>query len=362
MGIEFKLSDRELPASPAFIRFLDGALSGKDPAPEVWPDQLSEQLAQGKAEEPKLVAEAADRVMRDAVGRECVARAYTLFVALLTGDTDSFATFGSRFHFISVIGVPRTGGSYLTAELYRSLGIDPYQVPGALAHDSFPEAGPFELARGFNSWTVTLKTTAEYLAMVEMFFEDRGKHLGKTVVPKKLTQGVYAAGLFGRVFGPESDCVLTIRHPAAACVSTYEKSGGLPEDGRLRVRSNIERWCRRDLQHAGWDEGQLETMDYFEAYLRYWELYHLLVATAGLSRPCKLRVVPYGAAHMQSLAQQYHDAHGSPAHPSIFQGSDRAKQRHPDWVEKARPALERVRSAWSAVGLVFPADEIARCE
>lgn len=362
MGIEFKLSDRELPASPAFIRFLDAAVSGRKRGWEVWPDQLSEQLVPERAEDPKEVADAAERVMRNSVGRERVARAYTLLVALLTGDTDLLATFHARFHFVSVLGVPRTGGSYLTAELYRSLGMEPHQVPAALAHDGFPEAGPFELARGSNSWIVTLKTTAEYLSMVELFFGDQDKPFGTAVVPKKLTQGIYAAGLFGRVFGPESDWVLTIRHPVAACVSTYEKSGGLLEDERLRVRSNIERWCRRDLEHAGREEGSLDTMNYFDAYLRYWELYYLSVATGGLLRDRKLRVVPYGAAPMQSLAQHYHDFHSSGLRASTFHTFPMAISRHPDWVERAQPALERVRSAWNAVGLVYLADDIARCE
>lgn len=362
MGIEFKLSDRELPASPAFVRFLDARLEGNEPGSEPWPDQMSEELVRESPEQHGLVAEAVDRVMRSAAGRERIARSYTLLIALLTGDTDSLAVFHSRFHFISIVGIPRTGGSYLTAELYRSIGLDPHRVAGALAHDSFPEVGPFELARGFNSWVATLKMTAEYLTMVELFFADRPRHFGKVVVPKKLTQAIYAAGLFRRVLGPESEYVLTVRHPVSACVSTYEKSGGLPGNGLARARSNIERWCRRDLEHAGWEASRIETMSYFEAYLRYWELYYLSVANAGLTRPADLQVIPYGSARMKMLAQSYHDRYESRACAADFQASDRARRQHPDWVEKARPAVERVRSAWTAAGLAFPADEIDRCE
>jgi hypothetical protein len=362
MGIEFKLSDRELPASPAFIRFLDAALSGRKPVCEAWPDQLSEELVGGPGKDPQLLAEAADRVMRDTLGRERVIRAYGLLASLLIGDTDALECFHSRFHFISVVGIPRTGGSYLTAELYRSIGLDPYQVSGVLAHDSFPEVGPFELTPGFNSWMATLKTTAEYLAMVEFFFADRAQHCGKIVVPKKLTQAAYAAGLFGKVFGPEADFVLTVRHPVAACVSTYEKSGGLPPDGRSRVRSNIEHWCRRDLYRAGWDPGELEAMDYFDAYLRYWELYYLSLATTGRFGSKQLHVVAYTASQMQSHAQQYHDRHGSRERAAVFRTFDKARYRHPDWMHKAVPMLQRVRSAWASVGLEFPLEEIERCE
>jgi hypothetical protein len=362
MGIEFKLTDRELPASPAFVTFLAGNLARTESAPEIWPDQTSEELARMEATERELaVAAAVERVMNDPVGRQWVTQAYTLLIALLTGDLEQLTTIQSRFHFIGIIGIPRTGGSYLTAELYRSLGMDPHTVPGALAHDSFPEAGPFELTSGINSWIRTLKTIAEYLTMVEVFFAGRRPRTGKIVVPKKLTQGIYAAGMFQRVLGPMSEYVLTVRHPVAACVSTYEKSGGLPADGRLAVRSNIEQWCRRDLEYAGCSAARLASMDYFDAYLRYWEQYHLLVPTSGLARAAQLRIVGYGADTMRSLAQHYHDSHGSGLRAAAFHVSDTAKRRHPDWVERARPAIERVGGVWRASGLAFPADEIAGC-
>ncbi len=361
MGIEFRLSDRELPASPAFVRFLDAMVSGRESSGEVWPDQQSEQLTQGFGSEAGSVAEASERVMQDSFGRSCVARAYTLLVSLLTGEMQPVAAIQSKFHFISIIGAPRTGGSYLTAELFRSVRIDPHAVPGALAHDGFPEAGPFELKRGVNSWIATLKTAAEYLTMVELFFADRGRHSGRIIVPKKLPQSVYAPGLFQSLFGSGSDWVLTVRHPVAACISSYEKSGGLPADSHLPLRSNIESWIRRDLEQDGRTLEQIEAMGYFEAYLRYWERYHLLVATGGYGRYRRVRVIPYGADSMRSVAQEYHDGHGSGMRASAFYVSDGAWSRHPEWTERARPALYRVQEAWRAAGLAFPLDQISEC-
>ncbi len=358
MGIEFKLSDRELPASPAFVQFLDGMVSGRNQPPEVWPDQLSEELTHRVGTETATAEESAERVMQDSVGRAHVTRAYTLLVALLTGEMEPLAALQSQFRFISVIGVPRTGGSYLTAELYRSLLIDPHAVPAPLAHDGFPDAGPFELKRGFNSWIVALKTVAEYLTMVEIFFAHRRRHLGRIVVPKKLPQSVYTPGLFQHLFGRDADWVFTVRNPVAACVSSYEKSGGLPADGRLHLRSNIESWIARDLEqdlpapHSG------DSMGYFDAYLRYWERFHLLVATAGYQRYGRFRVVPYCAESIQSIAQEYHDAHGSGLPAPEFHVSDRARLRHPEWVKKAQPALRRVQEAWRGAGLEFPLDQV----
>jgi hypothetical protein len=361
MGIEFTLSDRQFPASPAFVRFLAQRLATGHPEREPWPDQISEGLWHAKPELARITRECAERVMRDRIGREHVARAYALFVALLTGNLDALATFHARYRFIAVIGIPRTGGSYLTAELYRALGIAPEAVPNALAHDSFPEAGPFHLTAENNSWVATLKTTAEYLTMVEAYFAGRRPHRGKIVVPKKLTQAVYAAGLFGSTFGHGFEGILTVRHPTRACVSTYEKSGGLPPDGRFIVRSNIEAWCRRDLEHLGAAAEEICSLDYFDAYLRYWEHYHLRVATDGLVQSAHLRIAAYGARRLQILAQHYHGLYGSDSYAAEFRESRTAKSLHPDWVARAQPSIERVARAWREAGLEFPAEEIADC-
>ncbi len=361
MGIEFKLSDRELPISPAFITFLAQWLHKRPFEHEIWPDQLSEALSLADEQLQRRASDAAEQVMSDATGRALVARAYSLLFALLTGDLASLQELQSRFHFISVVGIPRTGGSYVTAELYRALGMVPEQVPSALAHDSFPESGPFQLQNGTNSWVLSLKTMAEYLTMVELFFADKKQQAGKIVVPKKLTKSIYAGGFFHRLLGVGGELILTLRHPVAGCVSTYEKSGGLPATGHFAVRSNIEEWCRRDLEYTGCGAEQLQDMDYFDAYLRYWEQYHSTLATSGLSASRDLRVVAFGKSALRSVAQDYHDRYGSGLQASEFQVLDKARRLHPQWIERAQPSLDRIASLWKSVGLTFPAQELQVC-
>ncbi len=361
MGVEFKLSDRELPGSPVFIHFLAQVISKRPFEPEIWADQRSEALMRCSDDSPRGATEAATVVMGSSQGREWLARTYGLLFALLTGDCGPLQALHARFHFIGVIGIARTGGSYLTAELYRALGMAPEQVPNVIAHDSFPEAGPFQLQPGLNSWTLSLKTMAEYLTMVEIFFGGQQRHGGRIVVPKKLTKGVYAGGFFHRVLGEQMEQVLTVRHPVAACVSTYEKSGGLPAGGRFMVRSNIEEWCRRDLLSTGADAQALARMDYFDVYLRYWEQYHLRLALSGLPRGADLRVVAFDRPALQSLAQSYHDRYGSALRASEFQVSDKAGRLHPQWLQRAQPSIDRVAAIWRQVGLAFPADQIAAC-
>jgi len=360
MGLEFKLTDRELPVSPVFIQFLAQSLSGRPFNRQIWADQRAEALSPND-QDPKRGTEAAAIVMASALGREWLARAYGLLFDMLSGDLTPLHEFRSRFHFVSVVGIPRTGGSYLTAELYRAVGMIPERVPDALAHDSFPEAGPFQLQEGLNSWIVTLKTMAEYLVMVDIFFGDRKTHSGKIVVPKKLTKGVYAGGFFHRALGEGAEYVLTLRHPVASCVSTYEKSGGLPADGCFSVRSNIEEWCRRDLRLTGCNAAQLQGMDYFDAYLRYWEQYHLSLAMTGLSASRELRVVAFSKSALQSSAEVYHHRYGSGLQALEFHISHNPRRRHSEWIERAQPAIDRIAAAWKLVGIPFPLEEIDEC-
>ncbi len=360
MGIEFKLTDRELPASPAFVDFLAQHLSGRPPVHEIWAEQHAEGLSPSGID-PHRAAEAAKIVMGSSTGRERVARAYTLLHALLIGSLTPLQELQLRFRFINIVGIPRTGGSYLTAELYRSLGMLPEQVPHAIAHDSFPEAAPFQLEPGSNSWIVSLKTMAEYLTMVETFFGQRNTREGKIVVPKKLTKAVYAGAFFASVLGEDAEYLVTVRHPVASCLSTYEKSGGLPVNGHFAVRSNIEAWCRRDIQHSGARERPLSGGDYFDAYLAYWERYHYALAQTGLSSSTHLQVFAYGDVRLREQAQTYHNRYRSGITASQVWVSDRARLRHPEWLARAEPAIDRVAATWKSVGMRFPADEVRQC-
>src|SRR5690606_9667071 len=225
MGVEIKLTDREIPVSPVFVDFLAHIVEGRAFGKARWHDQLSEELSSEHRQVLEQARANAERVMATQTGQRAVARAYQVFVALLAGNLELVRDFQRRFHFINIFGVPRNGGSYLTKELYRALGYDPEQVPNVIAHDGFPEAGPFRFGAGHNSWTMSLATMAEFLTMVEIWFGSARTHMGKVVVPKKLLKGSYAGGFFHHVLGEAVDHVFTVRHPVASAISTYEKSG-----------------------------------------------------------------------------------------------------------------------------------------
>ena len=124
MGVEIKLTDKELPVSPVFVDFLAHIVDGRQFEGAGWHDQLSEELSNDHVRVMEKAQENAGRIMASEAGQRHVARAYQLFLALMTGDFDQIRDIQFKYHFINIIGVPRNGGSYLTMEAYRALGFD----------------------------------------------------------------------------------------------------------------------------------------------------------------------------------------------------------------------------------------------
>ena len=357
MGVEIKLTDKEFPVSPVLIDFLHRTIA-EQPFEVTWHDQLSEQLIPADSENRQQAAQAvAERVLADPLGQRAVYRAYELFTALLTGVPERLRPFHERYRFICIVGCPRHGGSYLTKQLFRAVGMPGEQVPNALAHDGFPDSAPFKFDEQYNSLTVMMQNMAEYLAMVEVYFANSRLFDNFVVVPKKATKAAYHGDFFQRSLGPNAEYVITLRHPLPACISTYEKSTGLPDDGKFHVRGNIEEWMRRDSSHLGFDSGRVAGQHYFEVYLRYWEQYHLRLAVTGLAANRHWTAVAYGRERFMELAQSWFKGFRSREAPEEFRVFD-TRDRHREWRANADATVQRVAAAWHALGLRFPVDEL----
>jgi hypothetical protein len=360
LGVEIKLTDRDLPVSPAFVDFLYRQIEIKD-FDATWYDQLSEELVPARFDERVKAAEGvANQVLQHPVGQKAIYRSYELLTAFLTGHPEKLRSLHDRFRFICVVGCPRHGGSYLVKQLFLALGSDPKRVPNVLAHDGFPNAAPFRFQGGHNSLTTMIQQMAEYLAMVEVFFADSRKGDDLVVVPKKATKAAYHGAFFGAALGPNTEYVVTLRHPLPACISTYEKSTGLPADGKFKVRGNIEEWAQRDNEFTGADPAELLEKDYFDVYLRYWEQYHLNLALTGLSGRKPWNVVAYGRDRTMGLAREYFRRFGGVGEPEDFKVFD-LRNRHKEWCRRSEEAILRIADAWRSMGLVFPVADVMEC-
>lgn len=359
MGVEIKLTDKEFPVSPVFIDFLHRYLQDL-PFETNWHDQLNEELVTPQDGFQEKATALAAQVLENPAGQQVIYRGYELLTAILTGVPEKLKLFQDRYRFICVVGCPRHGGSYLAKQLFLALGMAADEVPNVIAHDGFPDASPFDLKEGYNAHTNMTHNMAEYLAMVEIFFSNSRLVNNHIIVPKKATKAAYHGAFFNTVFGAHAEYIVTLRHPLAAAISTYEKSTGLPEDGRFSVRGNIEEWARRDNVFTGEDAEGIFRRDYFDVYLRYWEQYHYNLALTGLTANKNWTVVVYGRERMMEQAQTFFKRFKSRGSAEEFKVFDN-RSRHPEWSKKAEQAIARVSAVWRTVGLVLPRDEIMEC-
>jgi len=287
-------------------------------------------------------------------------------IAVLSGNYPLVRDYLKHVRFAFVIGYPRSGGSYLTKELLRSIGFDHTRVSEALAHDGFPELRDtwYDMAgqRPYFHLQEAIFQVAEFLVIANLYYQIKSKRQddGIWLAPKKMHKMVSWAGSFKMLLGQgHSDYLVTLRHPLPAAISVSEKSGGLPENGLFPLRaprSAIERWIMTDLMHLGFSLAELEQMDYFEAVFTSWTQFHISMATSGLflGEREEIRLIPYGQESMEGVVREFREGYGDAgAAPEPFRIYDKAQQ-HADRLERGNAAVDAVTAAWSALGLRFP--------
>ena len=346
--------------TPYLIEFLHEFFFGLQDLSAEWHDQQKESLVSKGDWINQVNTIYHPKVARIPKAVSVINRSHELYEAILTGAIDKLLPFQSRHQFIVVVGAPRSGGSYLTKILFTAQGRDVNKISATIAHDGFPELAPFFLGKNFNTHTIMAQRMAEYLAMVELYFsKSRRLENSRVVVPKKASKAAYQGAFLNSILGGDTEYIVTIRHPVTSCISTYEKSGGLPADGKFVPRSAIEIWAARDyLFTAGDSEAPcLNNKDYFDVYLRFWEQYHYSLALTGLSANKKWTIVPYTESAMLKTAEDIHRRFEREKKPEGFSVFDK-RNVHPNWYGKAERSMMRVRDVWASVGLVFPFDEV----
>lgn len=274
--------------------------------------------------------------------------------ALYVADQKTSARLGERYQPIWVVGAPRTGGSYLTAELIRAMGYDPLSTPALIAHDGFPDIKSAKHGRA--SWVRNVDALSEYLALLPLFFSRRLD--GRIVVAKKFPKAVNCWDLMQLVFGAEPEILITVRDPISCCVSTYEIAGGLPEDGRFRLRSTIERWMLQSAVTAGVSRAEVFSQDYFSVYQSFWELFYSRVALSGSASGRMAQIVSFSKDAFEAVAAHAHRRFGSGLEVRTFQVSEPGVKRHPAWRDAAIRAVYNVGAVWHSCGLLFPVEQL----
>ncbi len=326
-----------------------------------WADQTTDFL---HAEAP--LPQFDETLFKSPLSQRAINDVLQIAIAILSGDFPRVRNYLQHVRFAFVIGYPRSGGSYLTKELLRTVGFDHTRVSEALAHDGFPDLREtwFDMAgqRPYFHLQDSVFQVAEFLVIANYYYQLKSAQQdnGIWLAPKKMHKMVSWAGSFKMLLGQgHSDYLVTVRHPLPAAISVAEKSGGYPADGLFPVRaprSAIERWIINDLMHLGFSIDELAQMDYFEAVFASWSQFHIRMAGSGLflGDRKEIRLLPYGRESLEGVVRAYRERYGDArCAPEPFFIHDKTQQ-YANWIARGAAAVSAVTVAWSALGLQFP--------
>lgn len=331
-----------------------------------WADQTTDFL-----HNPEPLPEIDQSLLQSPLSQRALNDVLNVAIALLSGNFPLVRDYLRDLRFAFVIGYPRSGGSYLTKELLRSLELEHTQVSEALAHDGFPNLKStwydWNGERPYYHLQESIFQTAEFLVIANLYYRRNTRQLedGLWLAPKKMHKMVSWASSFKMLLGKgRADYLVTVRHPVPTAISIYEKSGGLTEDGRFpanRPRSAIEHWIMNDLMHLGYSQADIAAMDYFQAVSTSWAHFYTQMATSGLflGDRDEIECLGYGKNALESVSQRYrasNRASQAEAEPFYVKGADEAPASA---IERGDEAVAAVAGAWRALGLSLPSLTLA---
>jgi len=332
-----------------------------------WTDGSYDWADQTKAflHAPTPLPEFDEEVFNSSLSKQAIDDLLHIAIALMTGDYPLVRSYLADVRFAFVVGYPRSGGSYVTKELLRTVGLDHTSVSEALAHDGFPEIRDiwYDWAgdKPYFHLQTSIFQTAEFLVISRLYYQAKTKRHGDDawLIPKKMHKFVNWAGSFKMLLGQgHSDYLVTLRHPLPTAISAWTKSGGLPADGLFPIaqpRSAIEHWIVSDLMMSGVTATEIAQMSYFEAVNASWSRFHAAMATSGLflGDRNEVKLLPYGPEALEGVVAAYRMRYGNPDTPEAVLIRAVADD-YSDWKASGDAAVAAMSALWTSLGLTFP--------
>ena len=287
----YRVTSRQQPVNSQFLDHMHHVFCGSEVVDDGWHDQVREHLTNDKFVdlEQKL-----EEFHANESCREWLRVAVNCYLAELQGNKRPLADVLEGWEFLFIVGIPRSGGTYLLKEAIRATGQDYRKVHRGFYHDGFPAYQLFRKETGLAHASKSTWDTIQMAIMGRVEAEVRNIR----IVPKKLHTLQMEPGLAKRLGGR---IYKTHRAVEGVTQSVLDMGGGMPQDGYIpRHRTAIERQVWDMLIHHGYSIDDVRIMPYMGAMkLFHWFYEQEMKSLHGVE--CQFEDMARHAADIHSL-------------------------------------------------------------
>lgn len=171
--------------------------------------------------------------------------------------------------FVFIIGIMRSGGTYLFTELCNITGIKWKHLNMGMLHDNIPDG------HNLSNWDKPMNYLNTLFELAQFLVWAKKEYTGSDIIVQKRVMYAFAMNVIDNVFGDRAKYVITVRHPGPASISFAEFAEDIEYTSKGWF-SVINKY--RDITRENW-----ESMDYRGRYLIFWQVYYEnIVRTARL--------------------------------------------------------------------------------
>ena len=302
-GFSISFLDTELPLSYDYVQFMHNKMLESEADIHDWYNQHKE-TNHCLLDKDRINRQ--DKLAKDLIEKEpeatteMITLVYSLFRKLVLGNLEAIKVI-DKIAPVFVVGLPRSGGTYVTKQLYKGLHIDYKQVSSALGHDGMPGVPEFTYDIGKQGEVVNRRTHS-YLSIAEFIImaSDYYSHLpnawyadGRLVFPKKLCNLIYDYNLFKYVF-PHAKYIVTYRSPLGFLGSIMDKAKKKDPLSPFSVDLVIEQWADSLVHSSNYVLEKESDAQYYKIMLEYHRLYYQRLAASGILSDPSVSIVEFG--------------------------------------------------------------------
>ena len=264
-----------------------------------------------------------------------------VFANLLSGKESWVDEYLEQKELIFVIGIMRSAGTYLFAEVCNIHDINWNNLNKLMTRDTIPTGQYLISWENPKSWIPLIFEIAQFLVWAKKEFSEYN-----TIIQKRIGYA-HALPIIDNIFGTNAKYLITIRHPAAmgeSYAKLYDIDANSPEPA---TPYGWELLAKRRLARTA---SEWKNMSYYERVLDYWQVYY--EDLVRLSQP-KGEIIPIAYGKFEEFLNQYAKNIGKSYMPSKFIITERDYSDF--WLShKVQQTIEQVRKLWKMKGIELP--------